>query len=64
MRMVRLIGAVLVTILAGLLPATPAGALPPSKLTDHITDNTGALTDSGRAAVSSAIDRLYRDRRI
>ncbi|VBA35832.1 TPM domain-containing protein [Mycobacterium attenuatum] len=64
MRLVRLIGAVLVTILVGLLAATPAGALPPSKLTGHITDNTGALTDSGRAAVSSAIDRLYRDRRI
>lgn len=49
---------------AGLLLATPAGALPPAKLTDRITDNTGALTDSGRAAVSSAIDRLYRERHI
>jgi uncharacterized membrane protein YgcG len=47
-----------------LLLATPAGAQPPSKLTDHITDTTGVLTDSGRAAVNSAIDRLYRDRHI
>jgi uncharacterized membrane protein YgcG len=64
MRIVRLIGAVLTILIAGLLLATPAGAQPPSKLTDHITDSGGVLTDSGRAAVSSAIDRLYRDRHI
>lgn len=62
MRVVRLFGAVLAILIAGLLLATPGGAQPPGKLTDHITDNTGALSDSGRAAVSSAIDRLYRDR--
>jgi uncharacterized membrane protein YgcG len=64
MRIVRLLGVVLTILTAGLLLATSAGAQPPSKLTDHITDSTGALTDSGRAAVSSAIDRLYRDRHI
>jgi hypothetical protein len=64
MRIVRLLGVVLTILTAGLLLATPAGAQPPSKLTDHITDSTGVLTDSGRAAVSSAIDRLYRDRHI
>jgi uncharacterized membrane protein YgcG len=64
MRIVRLFGAVLTILTAGLLLATPAGAQPPSKLTDHITDSTGVLTDSGRAAVSSAIDRLYHDRHI
>ena len=64
MRMVRLFGVVLTILTAGLLLATPAGAQPPSKLTDHITDSTGVLTDSNRAAVSSAIDRLYRDRHI
>jgi uncharacterized membrane protein YgcG len=64
MRPVRLFGLVLTILTAGLLLATPAGAQPPSKLTDHITDNTGVLTDSGRAAVSSAIDRLYQDRHI
>jgi len=64
MRIVRLLGVVLTILTAGLLLATPAGAQPPSKLTDHITDNTRALTDSGRAAVNSAIDRLYRDRHI
>jgi uncharacterized membrane protein YgcG len=64
MRIVRLFGAVLTILTAGLLLATPAGAQPPSKLTDHITDSSGVLTDSGRAAVSSAIDRLYHDRHI
>lgn len=64
MRVVRLLAVVLTILMGGLPLAAPAGAQPPSKLTDHITDNTGALSDSGRAAVSSAIDRLYRDRHI
>jgi uncharacterized membrane protein YgcG len=64
MRILRLFGVLLTVLTAGLLLATPAGAQPPSKLTDHITDSTGVLTDSGRAAVNSAIDRLYRDRHI
>lgn len=62
--MVRLFGVVLTILTTGLLWATPAGAQPPSKLTDHLTDSAGVLTDSGRAAVNSAIDRLYRDRHI
>ena len=64
MRAVRLLGVVLTVLTAGLLLTTAAGAQPPSKLTDHITDSTGVLTDSGRAAASSAIDRLYRERHI
>jgi len=64
MRLVRLCGLVLAVFTAGLLLATPAGAQPPPKLTDHITDSIGALTDGGRATVNSAIDRLYRDRHI
>ncbi|OBG54781.1 MULTISPECIES: TPM domain-containing protein [unclassified Mycobacterium] len=64
MRGVRLISAVLTVLTVGFLPAAPAGAQPPSKLTDHITDSAGVLTDPGRSAVSSAIDRLYRDRHI
>jgi uncharacterized membrane protein YgcG len=64
MRMVPLLGAVLTVLTAGLL-ATPAGAQPPGKLTDHVTTTTtGVLTNPARAAVSSAIDRLYRDRHI
>ncbi|GAB1813766.1 TPM domain-containing protein [Mycobacterium sp. MUNTM1] len=64
MRVFRLFGVVLAILTAGLLWASPAGAQPPSKLTDHITDSTGALTASDRAAVSAAIDRLNRDRHI
>jgi uncharacterized membrane protein YgcG len=64
MRIVRLFGVVLTILIAGLLLAAPAGAQPPSKLTDHITDSSGVLTDSNRAAVGSAIDRLYHDRHI
>jgi uncharacterized membrane protein YgcG len=64
MRIVRLFGVVLTILTAGLLLATPAGAQPPSKLTDHITDNTGVLTESDRATVGSAVDRLYHDRHI
>ena len=64
MRLLRLFGVILTIFTAGLLLATPAGAQPPSKLTDHITDSSGVLTDSGRTAVSAAIDRLYQDRHI
>ena len=64
MRIVRLFGVVLTILTAGLLLASPAGAQPPSKLTDHITDSNGVLTDSGRTSASSAIDRLYGNRRI
>lgn len=64
MRVFRLFGVVLAILTAGLLWASPAGAQPPSKLTDHITDSTGVLTASDRAAVGAAIDRLSRDRHI
>jgi uncharacterized membrane protein YgcG len=64
MRIVRLFGVVLTMLTAGLLLATPAGAQPPSKLTDHVTDSSGVLTDSSRAAVGAAIDRLYHDRHV
>jgi uncharacterized membrane protein YgcG len=64
MRVVRPFAVFLTILTAGLLLVAPVGAQPPAKLTDHITDNTGVLTESSRAAVSSAIDRLYRDRHI
>jgi TPM domain len=64
MRLARLFAVVLTILTSGLLLSTPAGAQPAPRLTDHITDTTGALTASGRAAVSSAIDRLSHDRHI
>jgi uncharacterized membrane protein YgcG len=65
MRIVRLFGVVLTILTAGLLLlANPAGAQPPSKLLDHVTDDSAVLTAADRAAVGSAIDRLYQDRHI
>ncbi|HTX93438.1 MAG TPA: TPM domain-containing protein [Mycobacterium sp.] len=67
MRTARLL-AVIVTILAvglSVAPfAPPASAQPPVRLADYVTDNAGALSESGRAAVSSAVDKLYTDRHI
>jgi hypothetical protein len=68
MRIVRLLSVILTILtlgLAGGLPlAPPAGAQPPAQLSDYVTDNAHALLGSGRAAVNSAIDRLYTDRHI
>jgi predicted nucleic acid-binding Zn-ribbon protein len=68
MRTARLLSVILtiltVGLAGGLLLAPPASAQPPSRLTGYVTDNTGVLSDSGRAAVQSAVDRLYADRHI
>lgn len=64
-RLLGLIGAILALGFGGgLLVAPPAGAQPPFRLADYVTDNAGVLTDSGRAAVTSAVDKLYTDRHI
>ncbi|QLL05784.1 TPM domain-containing protein [Mycobacterium vicinigordonae] len=67
MRITRLLGSLLtiVGLAAGsLLLAPAAGAQPPFRLPGYITDNAGALSESGRAAVTSATIKLYGDRRI
>lgn len=64
MRITRLFTASLAIITAGLLLAPPAGAQPPFRLPDYVTDNAGTLSESGRAAITSAIDKLYEDRQI
>jgi uncharacterized membrane protein YgcG len=67
MRSARVLGVIL-TILtglgAGLLLAPTAGAQPPFRLPDQLIDNASVLSDSGRAAVTSATDKLYADRHI
>jgi hypothetical protein len=55
---------ILASLFGGLLLAPPASAQPPFRLSNYVTDEAGALTDSGRAAVTSTIDRLYADRHI
>ncbi|HWS91758.1 MAG TPA: TPM domain-containing protein, partial [Mycobacterium sp.] len=68
MRIARQLLGVILTIfivgLAGGLLAPPAGAQPPLALPGYITDNTNVLSDSGRASVKSAIDKLYAYRHI
>ncbi|WP_263988236.1 TPM domain-containing protein, partial [Mycobacterium conspicuum] len=64
MRIARWCGVFLAVVTAGLLLAPPADAQPPFRLPGYVTDNAGLLSDSGRAAVTSAVDRLYSDHRI
>jgi TPM domain len=64
MRTARLLGVFLTVITTGLLLAPPAGTQPPFRLQGYVTDNAGVLSDSGRAAVTSAVDKLYADRHI
>jgi hypothetical protein len=64
MRIARLLGVILTITTAGLLLAPPVIAQPPLRLPGYVTDDAKALTGSGRAAVESAVDRLYADRHI
>jgi len=64
MRTARLLGVMLTVLAAGLLLAPPAAAQPPFRLADYVTDDARALSDSGRAAVTSAVDKLYADRHV
>ncbi|WP_322857664.1 TPM domain-containing protein [Mycobacterium shigaense] len=64
MRIARLLGVILTMLTVTLLPAPPAGAQPPFRLPDQITDKAGALSTSGHDDVASAIDKLYNDRHI
>ncbi len=64
MRTARLLGVIGTILTLGLLLAPPASAQPPFRLADYVTDNAGVLSDSGRAAVTSAVDKLYTDRHI
>jgi predicted nucleic acid-binding Zn-ribbon protein len=64
MRIARVFGVILAVATAGLLLAPAAAAQPPFRLPGYVTDDANALTGSGRAAVQSAVDRLYTERRI
>ncbi|MEO6795054.1 MAG: TPM domain-containing protein [Mycobacterium sp.] len=64
MRITRLAGAVLAIVVAILLVAPSAAAQPPMRLPSSITDSAGVLSQSDRAGVQEAIDKLYADRHI
>lgn len=64
MRIARWLGVILTVFIGGLLLGSPASAQPPLRLPDYVTDTTGVLTGPGRAAVTSAIDKLYADRHV
>ncbi len=51
-------------LITGVLLAPTASAQPPFRLPEYVTDNADALSPTGRAAVNSAVDRLYNDRHI
>lgn len=63
-RLIAVIATIVTVGFSGALLAPSAGAQPPFRLTDYITDNAGALSDSGRSAVASALNKLYSDRHI
>ncbi len=68
MRIARLLGVILTILTASLtgdlLLASPAAAQPPFRLSGYVTDSAGVLSGSGRATVTSAVDKLYADRHI
>jgi hypothetical protein len=64
MRLVRLAGVFLTILVVGMPLAIPAGAQQPTRLTEHITDSSGVLTDSDKATIGSAIDGLYQDQHV
>lgn len=64
MRTARLLGVVLAILTTGLLVTPSAAAQPPFRLPGYVTDNAGVLSGSSRAAVTSAVDKLYTDRHI
>jgi TPM domain len=64
MRTIRSLAMLVAILITALLVAPAAGAQPPFRLPGYLTDDAGALTGSGRAAVQSAVGKLYSDRHI
>ncbi|MGA7134384.1 MAG: TPM domain-containing protein [Mycobacterium sp.] len=64
MSKVRSLAMFLAILITALLVAPSAAAQPPLRLPTYITDNAGALSGPGRAAIQSATGKLYSDRRI
>lgn len=63
-RLLAVLAALLTVGLSAGLLAPPAGAQPPLRLSGYLTDTAGVLSDSGRKAITTAVDKLYTDRHI
>ena len=64
MRLARLFSLLAAIFAAVTLLAPSAGAEPPFRLPDYVTDNAGALSDRQRADVQKAVDQLYSERHV
>ncbi len=64
MRLARLLSLLAAIVTAATLMAPAAGAEPPFRLPDYVTDNAGALTGSQLADVQRAVDSLYNERHV
>jgi hypothetical protein len=64
MRIVRLFVVLAVAMITALLSAPGAVADPPFRLQTAVTDNAGVLSESQKADVTAAVDKLFDDRRI
>ena len=59
MRVTRLIGLVLAVLTLGGLVAPAASAVPPTRLSDYVTDTNDVLSADGFVKVKIAVDDLY-----
>lgn len=64
MRLARLFALLAAVLTAATLVAPSAGAEPPFRLPDYVTDNAGVLNDRQLAEVQRAVDDLYSERRV
>jgi predicted nucleic acid-binding Zn-ribbon protein len=60
----RLLGLLLSMLTVALLVAPQVVADPPFRLSGQVTDRAGALSAAARTEVQTAVDNLYRDRKI
>jgi uncharacterized membrane protein YgcG/predicted nucleic acid-binding Zn-ribbon protein len=64
MRIARLLSVALAVLAAGLLLAPAAAGQPPFRLASYVVDEANALSGSDMTEVTSAIDKLYTDRKV
>jgi TPM domain len=63
MRIARLLSLIVAMLAGAVLLAPAASSEPPFRLPGYVTDNAGALSGAQRAQVTSAVDKLYSERK-